>query len=85
MPTMVIAVSINTLVPARYMSWESSALYNREPTVGISRTIAVTVAPDTIEGRILPMELIIGLSATLTGYLYIILFSFSPLARAATT
>ena len=76
---------IITTLPARLMSWNSSALKKICPVVGSDSTIAVTVSPEKIAGRIHAAELITGLSATRTGYLNSSRPSFIPLVRAVTT
>ena len=61
------------------------ALNNSGPTVGSPSTSEVMVSPETITGSSQPTVLIIGFTATRTGYLNSTLLSATPLARAVTT
>jgi hypothetical protein len=47
-PITVITPSSSTIVPARNMSWEMSALSSSGPTVGRLRTSETMMLPDTM-------------------------------------
>ncbi|MBA7716957.1 hypothetical protein ES703_126042 [subsurface metagenome] len=84
-PVIVRVLNISIKLPARYISWHNSARRSKGPVVGKFSTIAVMVSPEIIAGSVQPIVLIIGLTATLTGYLNSKVLSATPLARATMT
>jgi hypothetical protein len=73
------------MAPARYMSWDSSALSSSGPVVGKLSTTETMTDPETSPGRVQPTVLTNGLSAMRTGYLSTSVRSSRPLARAVST
>ena len=67
MPNTVRAPRNSTVLPARKVSWNSSACSSIGPVVGRLSTMAVIASPDTIAGSSQPTVLISGLMAMRTG------------------
>src|ERR1700730_133110 len=84
-PMTVITPSMSTIVPARNMSCEMSALSRSGPTVGSPSTSDTMMLPETMYGSVYPIVLANGLRATRTGYFTMTLPSVKPLERAVTT
>ena len=84
-PSTVRLLSTITMLPARNMSWLSSASTNSGATVGRPMTSDTRSSPDTNAGKVQPIVLMIGLSAIRTGYRNRRRCSETPLARATVT
>ena len=84
-PINVRELNIRTKLPARYISWLSSARSSTGPVVGRFKTIAVIASPEIMVGNSQPIVLTNGLTANRTGYLNKSLLSETPLALAVIT
>ena len=84
-PVSIKKLSIITILPARYISWDNKAPKRSGPVVGRFRTTEVIVAPEIVAGSNQPNPLITGFRAIRTGYLKRSFVSASPFARAVIT
>ena len=84
-PINVRAVSISTIDPAIYISWDCNAVSRRGPIVGRLITCPTIKSPPNKVARFHPAVLIKGFRAILVGYFRINLNSDMPLLLAAST